>query len=240
MQRKSKILVIDGHAVFRDLQSFLLARSGQVITAANASQALEIARIELPDVVVADMQLPDMGGDALCKEIRADARLQDTPVILILGRDAGEDRERAVRAGADDILTKPLDQRSLVLSVNRFLRTPVVRAFPRAPLEGAVSVRVGEENVEATARNISRAGIHLDLDRNLAPGTEVHLAFQLPEICSALSATAKAVWDVPGEASGRYGVGLRFLSLDRNSAQQIEEYVNERIPSNNPPGFPIS
>ena len=48
------------------------------------------------------------------------------------------------------------------------------------------------------------------------------------------------MWDVPGEASGRYGVGLRFLALDRNSAQQIEEYVNERIPSNDPPEFPIA
>ena len=240
MQRKRKILVIDGHPLFRDFQSFVLARTGRVITAANATQALEIARTELPEVVVADMHLPDMDGDALCKEIRADARLQNTHVILILGSDAGEDRERAVRAGADDILTKPLDQRSLVLCVNRFLRTPMVRALPRAPLEGAVSVRVGDEDVEATARNISRAGIHLDLDRNLSPGTEVHLAFQLPEICSALSATAKAVWDGPGETRGRYGVGLRFLSLDRSSAQQIERYVNERIPSDNPREFPIT
>ena len=54
------------------------------------------------------------------------------PVILVSGRDSGSDRERAVRAGADDFLIRPIDQLTFLRSVSRFLRTPIVRGPPRA------------------------------------------------------------------------------------------------------------
>ena len=149
MEAQRKILVIDDTALFRDLIAFLLSRSGHVITATSGAEGLAVTRRERPEVVVVDLNLPEISGDALCKEIKADASLRDTAVILVTSGASAEDHERAVRAGADDVLSKPINQRSLVLSVNRFLRVPVVREFPRAPLDAPVEIRRGTETLRA-------------------------------------------------------------------------------------------
>ncbi len=237
MQQIRKILVVDANEHFRELEAFLLARKGHVMTATNACEALELARRDRPDVVVAAVQLEGTSGDALCKDLKSDPILARVPVILVSGNESGADRERAVRAGADDFLTRPIDQLSFLRAVSRFLRTPIVRGPPRATCAMPVSVRVEDEEIEARSCNISRAGMHVELDRELEPGSEVRLHFEMPESRSATSATARVVWKADGEESDHCGVGLRFLVLDRESAQHIEAYVNERTPTIRAPAF---
>ena len=100
MEYKRTILVVDDASMFRELESLFLARSGRVITAPSGAEALEMARRERPEVVVTDLDMPGMSGDALCKEIRNDGELRHTPVIAVISGEFGEDRARAVRAGA--------------------------------------------------------------------------------------------------------------------------------------------
>ena len=83
VKARKKILIADDTEIFRELGSVFLARLGTVLTASTGSEALEIARREQPEVMILDFEMPDMCGDNLCRAIKADRDLHQTPVILV-------------------------------------------------------------------------------------------------------------------------------------------------------------
>jgi uncharacterized protein (TIGR02266 family) len=232
------VLFVDDAPIFRELGALFLARSGRVITAADGREGLALARRERPAVVVADLEMPNLSGDALCRQIKADPQLRATPVILLAPSERAEDRARAVRAGADDVLAKPINRISLIRSVRRLLRFPSGRGLARVPVD--VPVRIGRERAAAwgRARNLSRGGIFVEAESELAPQAEVELEFQLPETSGSLSPTAKVVWRSGDRAPGRRGLGLQFLAVDARGVEAIETFVYERTSSEPEPEFP--
>lgn len=225
MSAKRKILVVDDMAMFRDLGSVFLARFGSVFTAASGEQALAIARRERPDVIVTDLEMPDMDGEALCRAIRADPDLGETPLIAVAAGEYAHDRARAVRAGADDVVAKPISRMSLVQSVRHFLRASRHGGLTRVPIETSVVLRTGDAEVSGLSRNLSRGGICIDAVLALPRETEVDLAFSLPEMKRPLLSTARVVWERPASESIGAGMGLQFLAIDRESSHRIENYV---------------
>lgn len=227
MQTQRKILVVDDAAMFRDLESLFLARCGQVLTACDGDEAWDVLHRERPDIVVTDLAMPGMPGDELCRRIKADVDLRRTPVIVVAGRNAGEEHERAVRAGADDVVEKPVNRVSLIQAVNHFLRL-AVRGLVRVALETDVRIAGQDGDVWARARNVSRGGIFVESERDLPPDSEVQLEFALPETPDALAPTAKVVWRRLATRTLAAGLGLQFLKLDREAARRLDEYVYER------------
>jgi uncharacterized protein (TIGR02266 family) len=222
-----RILVVDDLAIFRELEARFLAGAGQVFTAESGAEALAIARRERPDVVVADFALPDIEGDALCKELKGDPALASIAVILVTRGLEGESRARAVRAGADDVLVKPIERLTLIEAVSRFLRVPVARSL-RVPIATPVRIRRGDREYRGRARTLSRGGVFVETDCDAAPGTEVDLAFRLPETGFDVATTARVVWLRDDEADE--GMGLQFLRMDGATSRRIGEYVSERAP----------
>ena len=231
METRRCILVVDDTPLFRDIESLFLARSGRVVTARDAGEGLAALRRERPDVAVIDLHMPDMDGDAMCRTIKADPELRHTPVILVMGSDAPEDHARAIRAGADDVLAKPLSRVTLIHAVNRFLRSPVLRGLARVRLETVVRIRLPDEDAWGTARNLSRGGIFVELEHPISTSTEVELEFRLPDAPTLLAPTAQVVWHRPGAPDAPMGLGLQFLALDGASAQRIEAFVYEHLPA---------
>jgi uncharacterized protein (TIGR02266 family) len=214
--------------MFRELGALFLGRTGRVLTAENGEEAFELALHERPDVIVTDIQMPIMSGDELCQRIKSSSDLGRTPVIALAGRDDGDEHERAVRAGADDVLEKPLDRVSLIMAVNHFLRL-AKRGLARVPLETDVRVELDGGEAWAWSRNISRGGMFIEFEeRAFAPDTEVQLEFDLPDSTLHLSPTAKVMWRRLSESGDRSGMGLRFLKLDRDAARLLQDYVYER------------
>jgi uncharacterized protein (TIGR02266 family) len=227
---KRKILIVDDAPMFRELESLFLARTGRVFTANSGGEALVTARRERPDVVVTDFAMPGMGGEALCREIKADPDLRRTPVIVVAGTDASDEHERAVRAGADDVIEKPINRLTLIQAVNRLLRLSV-RGLVRVPLDTDVRLGLFETETWGRALNVSRGGIFVESIATVAPDTEVQLQFQLPDATDAIAPTAKVVWRRTESTTVRPGLGLQFLKLDRTSAQRLDDYVYERAGS---------
>jgi len=225
LSAKRKILVVDDTAMFRELGSVFLARFGSVLTASSGEEALAMARHERPDVIVTDLDMPGMDGTALCRAIRADARLCDTPVIAVAACDFAGDRARAVRAGADDVVAKPISRMSLVQSVRHYLRVSREAGLTRVDLETTVTLRGDAFELSGWSRNLSRGGICIDAERGLPCDTEVDLAFQLPEIREPLHSTARVVWERPASDRAGAGMGLQFLALDRECSQRIETFI---------------
>jgi uncharacterized protein (TIGR02266 family) len=228
MGAKRSILIADDAAMFRELGSLFLARAGRVITAADGLTALEIVQRERPDVVVADLDMPGLTGDALCRRIKEQPELRDTPVILLTSSELAEDRARAVRAGADDVVPKPITRIALIQAVNRFLRSQPLRGLSRIPVDTPVHIIREADDVWGTLRNLSRGGIFVESDIAMAPDTEVAIEFTLPEGEAALQSTAQVIWRRRGSEQEPNGMGLQFLALDRASAREIESYVYER------------
>ncbi len=229
MARKArkKILVADDTAVFRELGSVFLARLGTVLTASTGGEALEIARRERPEVMIVDFDMPDMCGDNLCRAVKADRDLHRTPVILVIsGRDA-EDHARAVRAQADDVLTKPLSRIQLGLSVSRLLGADRHLALARVPLDEDVRVRLIRADASAWGlmRDLSRGGAFIEALGGLLIDTELTLDFKLPNLRRPLRPTAQVRWTGRHPKTRAPGMGLRFLALDRSSVQQIDSFV---------------
>jgi uncharacterized protein (TIGR02266 family) len=226
-----KILIADDAAMFRELGALFLARSGRVITANNGFEALDLARRERPAVVVADLDMPCMGGDGLCLRMREEPELRETPVILVMSGDLAEDRARAIRAGADDVISKPISRMSLIQSVNRFLRGGTPRGQARVHCDARVQISNDEGERWGTVRNLSRGGIFVESEAPVAPGTEVALEFALPDLPLRLAPTAQVIWLRPRQKATPPGMGLRFLALDGDSAREIDSYIYERAPS---------
>ena len=225
-----KILIVDDSAMFRDLESLFLARSGHAITASDGGEALVLARRERPDVIVADLSMPGMAGDELCRHLKSDPDLRRIPVIMVTGGgDDGEEHARAVRAGADDVIEKPVSRVDLIQAVNRFLRV-AVRGLVRVSLETDVRIGLTDSDAWGWSRNLSRGGIFLEADASVEPESELRLRFTLPERPDSLAPTAKVVWRRPASTTLRPGMGLQFLRLDRPSAQLIDSYVYEHAP----------
>ena len=226
MAQQRTILIVDDVAMFRELGALFLARSGRVIQADSGAGALEIARRDRPDLVIADLHMPGMEGDELCRRIKADPALGEVPVVMLVGGDSPTDRGRSVRAGADDVLPKPISRVSLVETVNRFLAHEHVRGLPRVTLEQPVRVVADETREWGTLKNLSRGGVFVETEVEIEPATEVDLYFDLPESTHSIAPSAEVVWQRPANGLPA-GLGMRFLDVDGRVAQWLDDFVWE-------------
>jgi uncharacterized protein (TIGR02266 family) len=227
VEAKYRILFADDASMFRELSSLFLARLGSVITVRDGLEALDAIRRQRPHVVVADMGMPRMGGEALCKTVKADPRLRDIPIVLVTPGKSGEDRARAVLAGADDVIAKPLDRISFIQVVNRFLRSPRFRGLARIPVDTTVRMHVDHTDAVGSARNLSRGGMFVEADYTAPPDTRLDLQFRLPGVRRPIASTAKVVWRRDGSSAHTGGMGVQFLTLDRPCMRSIEDFIYE-------------
>ena len=117
------VMVVDDSLTVRKITGRLLEREGyRVITAKDGVDALEQLIDLKPDVVLTDIEMPRMDGFDLVRNIRADARLHDLPVLVITSRLAEKHRRYAAEVGADHYLGKPYQEEELLALVARYAR----------------------------------------------------------------------------------------------------------------------
>lgn len=114
----STVLLIEDNADSREMMSMLLGMLGyQVLEAANGSEGLRLARQDQPAIAVVDIGLPDMDGYAVARQLRAEPGLNNMTLIALTGYGQDADRKRALAAGFDSHLVKPLDMDVLVNTI---------------------------------------------------------------------------------------------------------------------------
>jgi two-component system, cell cycle response regulator DivK len=116
-----QILVVEDNEksmkLFRDV---LLATGHRTLEATTGRRAVELATEHSPDLVLMDIQLPDIGGIEALVRLRADTRTASVPVVALTAQAMEGDRERFLAAGFDDYLSKPVNVTDLIATVKRY------------------------------------------------------------------------------------------------------------------------
>src|SRR4029450_9329997 len=115
MNAPAKILVVDDTPRNVKLLADLLTVKGySVVTAVSGREALALIESDPPDLVLLDVVMPEMSGYEVCRKIREIPETRILPVVMVTALDPSEERIKGIEAGADDFLTKPINQAELL------------------------------------------------------------------------------------------------------------------------------
>jgi PAS domain S-box-containing protein len=137
----ARVLVVEDHADMRTYLQRLLSQHWRVQLAANGKEALSQAESHPPDLILADVMMPEMDGFALLRHVRADKHLRTIPFLLMTARAGEEAAIEGLLAGADDYLIKPFSARELLARISAQLELSRVR-------------REGEQRVQAERQRL--------------------------------------------------------------------------------------
>jgi two-component system cell cycle response regulator len=119
----ARVLVVDDILPnVKLLEAKLASEYYEVLTATSGPEALEKVRNESPDIVLLDVMMPGMDGFEVCTEIKSDAKFAHIPVVMVTALTDAADRVRGLEAGADDFLSKPLNDTALMARVRSLVR----------------------------------------------------------------------------------------------------------------------
>jgi adenylate cyclase len=197
MQTLARILIVDDQPMNIKLLADTLRIQGyEVASATSGREALEKIDDDAPDLVLLDVVMPEMNGYEVCQAIRARHETQILPVIMVTALDPHEERIKGLEAGADDFLTKPVNQQELMARVRSLLR-----------------IKNLHDTVQDQAREL--AALNRDLERRVAEQvTELQRLSQLKRFFSPqLAARIVAGGAQDLLASHRREITVVFLDL---------------------------
>lgn len=147
----SRILVVDDEADLLALVEYNLQQGGYAVaTAKDGASALAEVKRQRPDLIVLDVQLPDVLGTDVCKRLRRDPDTRAIPILMLTARGEEIDRVVGFELGADDYVVKPFDLPELLARLRALIR--------RSANEARSRIKIGEILIDTAARSVTRRG----------------------------------------------------------------------------------
>lgn len=163
-----KILVIDDSDQIRWFLKHVFAKEYEILEARNGNEGLNVAFATNPDLILCDVMMPVKDGFQTCKELKADPRTSQTPVVMLTAKVESEDIIIGLEAGADDYITKPFDIEILRSKLNNLVkRREQLKQYFTKTLAGTVSQET-DENESSIPSNpfmdlvVKNIEMHLD------------------------------------------------------------------------------
>jgi two-component system KDP operon response regulator KdpE len=190
MTKKSKVLVVDDEPKIRMfIRANLEARGYDVIVAQDGSEAVDKAGLELPDIIVLDINMPRMDGIEACRRIRD---WSDIPIIVLSVRGDEKDKVSALDEGADDYITKPFGIEELLARIRVALRRS-------SSINTSLPVfAAGDLEVDLSKRLVHKKGTVIKLT-----GTEYELLAYLISNCDKVLTHQELLHNIWGRNMGR-------------------------------------
>jgi PleD family two-component response regulator len=116
------LIVEDDQDISKMLRIYFESQGYEVLVSGRGGEALDVARKRLPNVVVLDIQLPDIDGYEVCRQLRSNLRTSHIPIIFLTQKDERSDRIAGLELGADDYITKPFDIEELRLRIQNAMK----------------------------------------------------------------------------------------------------------------------
>lgn len=150
---KPIILIVEDNQDIREYIKNSFEEKYEVVTAADGKEGWEIAKNQIPNIIISDIMMPIMGGIELCKKIKEDMRTSHIPMILLTAKDTLQDKEEGYAAGADSFITKPFSARLLNSRINNILENRrkiagVITSIPETENE--------QRNIENERKNLNK------------------------------------------------------------------------------------
>ncbi|MBZ5591326.1 MAG: response regulator [Acidobacteriia bacterium] len=170
----ARILIIEDHAANLDLMTYLLTAFGYTLLgAANGRSGMEIAAREKPELIICDIQLPDISGYEIAARLKQDEQMRNTPLVAITALAMVGDRERVLQAGFDGYISKPITPETFVAEVESFLS--LKQRAPKEHPSAAVSAPEAEPQLplreplppRATILAVDNVRSNLELARSI-------------------------------------------------------------------------
>lgn len=142
---KFKILLVDDEPDIVEFLGYNLKKEGYIIlTANNGKDAVEIAKKEIPHLIVLDVMMPDMDGIETCRELREQKNLQDVLIAFLTARSEDYTQIAGFEVGADDYITKPIKPRVFISRVKALLRRLQTNTISESVIEFG-NIRIDKE-----------------------------------------------------------------------------------------------
>lgn len=120
-KRKFVLIVDDSKLIHSMLRKILVSNNFGILEAYNGLEALGILKKQKPDIIISDIEMPEMNGYEFCKAVKQNSETENIPLIILSSLDSGIDIDRGFNAGANDYLTKPVDENEMISRINYLL-----------------------------------------------------------------------------------------------------------------------
>jgi two-component system cell cycle response regulator len=216
----ARVLVVDDIEVnVKLLEAKLLSEYYDVLTASNGKAALEIARRDTPDIILLDVMMPGMDGLEVCRRLKADARTKYIPVVMVTALSDVADRLRGLDVGADDFLTKPVNDVALFARIRSLIRLKrtMDEWMLREEIHGRLAALPGETLV-LSVEAFEPARILLLEDNSLAAGKIAQILAPITQILTTVKTNAEAHAEATAEL---FDLVIVSMSLDQDDPLRL-------------------
>ena len=167
----ARVLVVDDILPnVKLLEAKLASEYYDVLTATSGAEALEKVENEQPDIVLLDVMMPGMDGFEVCSRIKGNAALAHIPVVMVTALTDTEDKVRGLESGADDFLSKPINDVALMARVRSLVRLKMATDEWRVRENTATQLGVVDESASAMQESTERASILIIEDKDFEHG----------------------------------------------------------------------
>jgi two-component system sensor histidine kinase/response regulator len=216
----SKVLVVDDNADNRALAQATLSEEGyEVVLAAGGTEGLALFERERPDCVLLDVRMPDLDGFEVCTRIRALPEGAHTPIVFLTALRDVDTFDRALRAGGDDFLTKPVRPTELIVRVQAALKLKRMSAELREHYDLVRSQRDDLMRLTLQKERLSAFVIH-DL-KNPVASMDLHAQVLLADR-ELPQRTRDAALQIRSDARGLMRLILNLLDISRSEEGKLE------------------
>ncbi|MBI5190176.1 MAG: response regulator [Nitrospirae bacterium] len=226
---KKKILLVDNVESILDRQKSLLNRDTfHVFMAKTSEEALEIHRKEHVDVIIADLHMPGMPGDELCRVVRDNSELKNVSVLIATIGEGEADLARCRMSGANGYIKKPINKDDLSEKLANLLNVSTRQSI-RILVKVKLDARIGTDFFIATTVDVSTTGLLFESEREFKVGDFLETSFFLPgsDGFKRVVSRSEVMRAAPGEENNkRYGV--RFVEFKEGGSDMIADFVAKK------------